>query len=68
VAIRRGDGEADGDWLPEWNYDKDVAFRGDSTNEVINWQGQEDFQALRGKPIRLHFWLNEAELYSFRFQ
>ncbi len=68
VAIRRGDGEFDGEWLPEWSYDAGKVFAGDSTNYIVNWQGQEGVEPLKGKSIRLHFWMRNAELYSFWFQ
>lgn len=68
VAIRRGDGEYDGDWLPEWSYEGNVPFCGDSTDATVNWQGQRSLDALKGRSIRLHFWLNQAELYSFWFE
>ena len=68
VAVRRGDGEADGEWLPEWNYDKNVSVSGDSLDQVVNWEGQHNLDSLKGKSVRLHFWLNNAELYSFWFE
>ncbi|MFB3902390.1 MAG: hypothetical protein ACE15E_02970 [Acidobacteriota bacterium] len=67
VAVRRGDGEKDGDWLTGWNYDQGPEFVNDSTDAVLNWKAQPDFDELKGRPIRLHFWLRQAELYSFWF-
>jgi len=68
AAIRRGDGEFDGDWMPEWNYETNLPVSGDSTDHFINWKGQESLDALKGKSVRLHFWLREAELFSFWFE
>jgi len=68
VAIRRGDGEFDGDWLPEWNYETNLPVSGDLTDHLVNWKGQENLDAAKGQSIRLHFWLRDAELFSFRFE
>ena len=68
VAIRRGDGELDGKWLPEWDYDRSQSFTRDSTDEVLNWEDMEDLGSLKGESIRLQFWLQEAHLYSFWFE
>ncbi len=68
VAVRRGDGELDGQWLPEWDYDRTRTFTGDSTNQVMEWSGMEDLESLKGKSIRLQFQLREAHLYSFWFE
>ena len=68
MAIRRGDGELDGKWLPEWDYDRSQSFTRDSTDEVLNWEDMEDLGSLKGESIRLQFWLQEAHLYSFWFE
>jgi hypothetical protein len=68
VAIRRGDGELDGKWMPEWDFDRSLAFRGDSIDEALNWKGKQNLDALKGESIRLHFRLEEAHLYSFWFE
>ena len=67
VAIRRGDGENDGEWLPEWNFERGMPGSGDAVDQVVGWQGQESMDALKGRAIRLHFWLHQAELFSFSF-
>ncbi len=67
VAIRRGDGELDGEWTPEWDYDANVPVAGDSTDHAVNWTDQESLDALKGKAVRVHFWLRDAELFSFWF-
>lgn len=68
VAVRRGNGHLDGEWLPEWEHEQCVAFSADETDHVVNWKGQEGLDCLRGKAIRLHFRLERAELFSFWFQ
>jgi hypothetical protein len=42
-----------------------VPVTGDRTQLPIHWKGAADLSALRGKPIRLHFQLENASLYSF---
>jgi len=68
IAVRRGDGERDGDWYEGLNFDEGVEFRGDSTGEVVNWKGKDSLDSLEGDAIRLHFWMQKAELYSFWFE
>jgi hypothetical protein len=40
---------------------------GDSVNRFASWNGKRDVAELSGKPVRLRFELNDADLYSFRF-
>ena len=68
VAIRRGDGELDGERLREWNYEKNVEFTGDSIDHTVQWTNQVDLGALKGRAIRLEFRLRRAELFSFWLQ
>ena len=68
VAVRRGDGERDGEWLPDRGYEANVPVSGDSLDSAVRWSGQSGLDALSGKPIRLHFWLSDAELFSFWFE
>ena len=67
VAVREGDGVNDGDWLNDYGYDRATEFTGDSLDHRYGWKTGADTAALKGKPIRLHFWLKKAELYSFWF-
>ncbi len=41
VAVRRGDGVADGNWLTSYGYDRMVAFTGDSTQECRATNGSD---------------------------
>jgi hypothetical protein len=68
IAVRRGDGDKDGDYLEGWNFDQGAAFTGDSTGARMDWKGKADFESLKGRSIRLHFWLQDAEIYSFWFE
>ncbi len=42
-------------------------FSGDSTAAALRWDGK-GFDQLKGQAVRLHFWLQDAELYSWGFQ
>lgn len=68
VAVRGGEGESDGERLPEWGQGANVPFSGDSIDHVVNWKGQENLEAFAGKAVRLQFRLKQAELYSFWFE
>jgi hypothetical protein len=41
---------------------------GDTLNRTVTWQNRRDMSALAGRPVRLHFTLREADLYSLKFQ
>lgn len=40
---------------------------GDDTERAVTWKGGGDLSALAGRPVRLRFVLEDAELYSLRF-
>lgn len=67
VAIRRGDGEHDGIWLQDFGFDQSQTFTGDSINHVVRWSSDANTARLENQSIRLHFQLENAELYSFWF-
>ncbi len=67
VAVRSGSGDQDGTWLEGWNFeDMEAPFSGDSTEATLRWKGK-GLDQLQGQAVRLHFWLQDAELYSWRF-
>lgn len=68
IAVRDGNGERDGQWLDGWGYGENVPFAGDSTDQEVAWTTEASFGVLKDRSIRLHFWLEEAELYSFWFE
>ncbi|MBM3853333.1 MAG: exo-alpha-sialidase [Verrucomicrobia bacterium] len=68
VAVRRGDGVNDGDWIEGWNFDDGGRFTGDSLDAVLEWKGGDSLEALQDRAPRLHFWLHRARLYSFWFE
>ena len=65
VAVRRGDGVNDGEWLEGWGYESGVVFSGDKVDATVPWHEKKDFGELKDQAIRLHFWMEKAQLYSF---
>jgi hypothetical protein len=65
LALRHGDGVNDGDWLDGWGFDQGQAFQGDSVDTTLSWNGAQALDSLKGRSVRLHFWMNKAKLYSF---
>lgn len=41
---------------------------GDEIARVVTWKSRSDLGALAGRPIRLHFAMRDADLYSLRFR
>lgn len=63
--------EPDGRPIAGYTLEQCVAIYGDRIRHIVEWaDGQEkrsDVSALRGRPVRLRFALQEADLYSFCF-
>ncbi len=63
VELQDGDGKAiRGHTLR----DCDVIY-GDDLDRTVTWKGVRDVSAFAGKPVRLRFALNDADLYSQKF-
>ncbi|MCH8217236.1 MAG: hypothetical protein IH892_10745 [Planctomycetes bacterium] len=43
-------------------------LQGDAVDQTVRWGKSADVGSWAGKPVRLHFRLTNADLYSFRFQ
>lgn len=41
---------------------------GDELEGVVRWRNGEDVSAFAGKPVRVRFILNDADIYSFQFK
>ncbi|MGD9853417.1 MAG: hypothetical protein AB7U20_00540 [Planctomycetaceae bacterium] len=41
---------------------------GDEIDQTVVWKGKENLNRLRGKPVKLRFHLQDADLYSLRFR
>ena len=63
VEIQDGDGKA----LKGYTLRDCDEIYGDSLDRMVTWKGQTDLRGLAGKPVRLHFVLSDADLYSLQF-
>jgi hypothetical protein len=67
VEIQQPSGEP----IKRFTLDECVAIYGDQITHVVRWtdgdQRQSDLSELKGKPVRLRFVMQEADLYSIRF-
>lgn len=63
VEIQDGDGKA----LKGYTLRDCDEIYGDSLDRMVTWKGQADLRGLAGKPVRLHFALSDADLYSLQF-
>ena len=59
--------DADGRPIERFTLADSTAIRGDAIDQPVAWKNGDDVGALAGKPIRLRFELNNADLFSFRF-
>ena len=46
---------------------QDLDGLGDYLERTITWAGGADVSALRGTPVRLRWFLKDADLYAFQF-
>lgn len=59
---------ADGSPIPGFTLDDAEELIGDTTSQVVAWNGGEQIKSLAGQAIRLRFHLRDADLYSFQFK
>ena len=53
--------------LPGFEASKCVPFTGDEISWTMKWKGNPDLNAHAGKPVRLRFLLEEADLFAMKF-
>jgi hypothetical protein len=55
---------------PVQNYSSDdcITLIGNEISRVVEWKSGSDLIKLKGAPIRLHFKMKDADLYSLRFE
>jgi len=56
-----------GKTYPEFSMQQCRPLTGDQIEAVVEWTGDGDLSKLAGKPVRLHFELQNADLYSLQF-
>ena len=59
--------EVEGEPIDGFTLDACDELRGDAIEQVVAWKSDADLGAIAGKPVRLRFALNNADLFSFRF-
>lgn len=64
VALAGANGRA----IPGFALENCPEIYGDEVEHVVRWTGQPDLARLVGRPVRLHFQLKDADLYSIRFR
>jgi len=58
----------DGEWVAGFGFDDSQPVGGDSLDAVLTWAGEETLGGFPAEVVRLHAWLESAELYSFWFE
>ena len=53
--------------IPGFRLEESIPIIGDETDRSVHWNVGEDVSTLRGRPVRLRFRMNDADLYSIRF-
>lgn len=59
---------AEGKPIPDFALDNCQPVYGDAIDHQVSWKGDPSLTALAGQPIRLHFELQECDLYALQFQ
>lgn len=53
--------------IPGFSLRECVELIGDELERKVSWSGDSDLSTLTNKPVRLRFWMSDADLYSLRF-
>ena len=54
--------------LPGFSKDDCLEIIGDEINREVKWKNNPNPGSLAGKPVRLRFFMKDADLYSFKFE
>jgi hypothetical protein len=54
--------------LPGYTLEEAQPLIGNEISRVVIWNGNGDIEKLASKPIRLHIYMKDADLYAFRFK
>lgn len=60
--------DADGKPITGYTLDESSEIYGDEVKRIVAWQSGSDVSPLAGRPIRLRFVIEDADLYSIRFR
>ena len=64
-AVRAELLETNGQVIQPYSRANAVAFSGDSTRTRLEWKGAADVAAAAGRPVRIRFYVERGDLYSF---
>ena len=59
--------DAEGAPIPGFMLEDCPKIVGDRVNRIVSWEGGTDLSRLAGKPVRLRFTMEDADLYAMRF-
>jgi hypothetical protein len=59
--------DAEGRPIPGYTLAESVELIGDDIQRIVSWGSGTDLEKLAGKPVKLHFVMKDADLYSIRF-
>jgi len=59
--------DAGGKPIPGFTKDDSQVIIGNEISRLVAWNGKTDVSSLAGKPVRLKFYLKDADLYSIKF-
>ena len=68
VAAREALGMRDGEWPEGFRFDACRPFSGDTLETTLTWEGHETLASFPANAMRLQFWLEDAQLFSFWFE
>ncbi len=54
--------------LRDYSYEVCIPLVGNEIHRIVEWQAGSDLSQYKGIPVKLHFKLKDADLYSFRFE
>lgn len=60
--------DADGKAIPGFSLADSQKLIGNEIERAVSWKNGEDISSLVGKPVRLHFVMKDAHLYSLHFK
>lgn len=61
-------GDQNGNALPSFSKNDCNEIIGDEIDRNVTWKNKPDMRQLNGKAVRLHFYMKDADLYSFKFE
>ena len=54
--------------IPGYTLKESQTLIGNQIARIVSWKGNENVEKLASKPIRLHLYVKDADLYSIRFK